>query len=115
MTSKLFPAIGLLCLLTAPTASLACDATDPALTDALRQVFTAAKDPMIAEWSTYLNQKFYDDLSCKLSGEMTPDEVLKMRKAPSGLIDHALSLPTRRNQSDALMLMLYAMQEGAKT
>ncbi|MEB8387725.1 hypothetical protein OO012_10830 [Rhodobacteraceae bacterium KMM 6894] len=111
--TRLLPTVGLICLLASP--ALACEMAQPDLTDALRQVLTASDDPRVADLVSYMNERFYSDLSCRLDGAITPDEVLGLRNRPSALIDLALAQPTPRNQSDALMLMLSAMQEGAKT
>jgi hypothetical protein len=111
--TRFLPGLGLICLLSGP--ALACDTAQPELTDALRQVLSTAEDPQIADLVGYLNDRFYSDLSCRLHGTLTPTEVLALRNSPSALIELALAQPTPRNQSDALMLMLSAMQEGAKT
>lgn len=115
MMTRLFPALGLACLLAAPVSAMPCDGIDLSLREAVQEVLTRAKDPMIATWAGYLNDNFYTDLSCKLSGEMSAEEVLHLRADPVALIDYVLGMNTPRNQSDALMLMLSAMQEGAKT
>lgn len=111
--TRLLPTLGLICALTGP--AIACDSADPAMTEALETVLTTAEDPAITALAGYLNDRFYGDLACRLEGQITADAVLALRAAPARLIALALAQPTPRNQSDALMLMLSAMQEGAKT
>jgi len=90
--------------------AMPCDGVDLELREAVQDVLTGADNPRISKWSGYLNDHFYTDLSCRLSHDMTAVDVLQHRDTPELLIERVMSSDMNRNQSDALMLILSAMQ-----
>ena len=100
-------------LLASPAHATSCGDMDPALPAAVQEVLTGAKDARIARFAGYLNDGFYADFSCRLSPGMDASDVLRLRDAPDVLLDLAMGGVMNRNQSDALMLMLSAMKQGA--
>ena len=58
----------------------------------------------------YLNEAFYTDLTCRLSKRHDRDAIDALIDDPEALMAEAMALTTSRNQSDALMLILMAMQ-----
>ncbi|RKF13831.1 hypothetical protein D6850_11560 [Roseovarius spongiae] len=94
-------------------AAQACEDADPAMGDAVRDVLTGAQDARISDWAHYLNDRFHTDVACRLSPGMSAADVRALNDAPEVLIDLAIGAVQTRNQSDALMLMLSAMKQGA--
>ncbi len=93
-----------------PAHAAPCETPDSALRAAIHEVLSTASDPQIAGWAGYLNERFYSDLACRLAPDMTADDVLGYRDDPAPLLAHARLSEMTRNQSDALMLILSAMQ-----
>lgn len=92
-------------------ANAPCDAADPALSAAARDVLAQAGDPQVAAWAIYLNDRFFDDLACALPSTTTPQTLRDLGGGAGGLLELVQAQAMTRNQSDALMMILSAMQD----
>ena len=90
--------------------AMACDGLDFELRDALQDTLKQAGDPQVSGLAMYLNETFYTDLTCRLSHQRSAEEIEALTADPAALMAQAMALTTQRNQSDALMLILMAMQ-----
>lgn len=90
--------------------SAACPDADPALAKEAARVLTGATDPAIAGWAGYLNADFYRDLVCHMPDDTTIGDLRSFADDPAGLLRQVRQQQMNRNQSDALMLILSAMQ-----
>lgn len=95
---------------TAAQAAAPCAPADPAVIAALRDVLARAPDLRIAGWAAYLNDDFYNDLACTLPQPVTPENVQGLDGGAAQLLEIGLQQDMTRNQSDALMMILSAMQ-----
>jgi hypothetical protein len=88
----------------------ACIVTHPELQKAVRQVLVTAENPQISGWAGYLNDGFYAEMACRLSPKLSASDVYELQGSPEVLVEKAAQMVLLRNQSDALMLILSAMQ-----
>lgn len=100
----------------AAQAAAPCGTADPALSTAARDLLSGAKDTRVAGWAHYLNDRFYADLACALPPTTTPEDLQALADDPGAMLAMVQAQDLNRNQSDALMMILSAMQSTeAKT
>ncbi|MFU1479026.1 hypothetical protein ACM25N_15470 [Roseovarius sp. C7] len=87
-----------------------CVALDFDLKIAVQDALMGAEDPRVSRLAGYLNDSFYNDLSCRMTQTYTGEVLQAMLANPQELMKAALTMPAPRNQSDALILILQAMQ-----
>ncbi|MEI4196792.1 hypothetical protein [Roseovarius sp. E0-M6] len=90
--------------------AMPCDGIDFDLRIAVQDALMGAEDPQISRLAGYLNESFYTDLTCRLSHQKDDAELKSLTGDPAALITASMDMTTQRNQSDALMLILMAMQ-----
>ncbi|EAP75461.1 MULTISPECIES: hypothetical protein [Roseovarius] len=87
-----------------------CVALDFDLKIAVQDALMGAEDPRVSRLAGYLNDSFYNDLSCRMTLTYTGEALQALLGNPPELMKAALTMPAPRNQSDALILILQAMQ-----
>lgn len=94
-----------------PALAMECDGIDFELRDTLQDTLKGAESPRVSGLAMYLNEAFYTDLTCRLTQHRSEDQIAALIADPEALMSAAMALTTSRNQSDALMLILLAMQQ----
>ncbi|MEM7216213.1 MAG: hypothetical protein AAF423_11780, partial [Pseudomonadota bacterium] len=86
------------------TGALACTSDTGISKQQLHEAFSNSNDPATSAWVAYLNDKFWDDLLCRLPGDLKLEELKSLADSPDLLHDTINSEKTTRNRDDALLL-----------
>ncbi|WP_136657363.1 hypothetical protein [Nitratireductor sp. XY-223] len=87
-------------------ADQSCGETGTPINNSVRAVFAQSSDPTIKAWTGYMNDRFYADLACLASRNGVNVENLSAGELLAELDSGA----SPRNQSDALLIVLSAME-----
>lgn len=89
-----------------------CEIRNSPFEQAIKDSFANSNDQQIKGWSQYLNDQFYADMACRLTGKITIEQLKSDNVQPQSLFALAHDTDMLRNQSDALLLVLAAMQDA---
>lgn len=87
-----------------------CEAENRAFGQNIKALLINANDLQTRNLAGYLSDLFYDDLACRLEPLYAPKQPQPLTH--EALKEHVASMLSQRNQSDALLLILTAMQNA---
>ena len=109
---KILTTLGVITLVLLGQAINACENVEPARIQAIKRVLTSSHNPQKMEFVRYLSDDFFAELACRLSALKNLNGSDKQAITSDFLAQGIEAILSTRNQSDALMMILNAMQSA---